>query len=107
MKKYRLKQKSYIFEDQEEDGCGSTKDVVQSAGNTCSLWSGECEMEPDAKFFADIGIEMPANDSEERGGDPDCSAIGDAEYSYVLDVLIDGKWKRAKYIDRIQCRSSE
>lgn len=100
MKKYRLKQKSYIVGEQEEDGCGSTKDVVESYGGACLLWSGECEVKPDAKLFADIGIEMPANDSEARGGDPNDCDIGDAVYGYELEVLVGKKWKYAGLILR-------
>lgn len=97
-KLFRLKQKSYILAEQHEDGHGSTCDVVAFDGSVEILWSGECSVEPDAKFFEDMGIDMPADTNEERGGEPNSPMIGDAEYSYILQALIDGKWRYVNHL---------
>ncbi len=98
MREFRLRQKSYDSAIRYEDGPGSTSDVVHNDGGTRVLWRGECENEPNAKFFADTGIEMPEDENEERGGEPFKSTVGDAEYSYVLEELVAGKWKYRNHL---------
>ncbi len=98
MRTFRLKQKSYVVGERYEEGPGSACDVVHDDGGTTILWRGEAETEPDAKFFEDMGIDLPADENEERGGEPGNPTTGDAEYSYLLQELIDEKWRYANHL---------
>jgi len=94
MRTFRLKRKSYIVGLEYEEGC----DMVQRYESAVIIWHGVSEDEPDVKFFKDIGIDLPADENEVRGGEPNNLMVGDAEYSYVLEELIDGKWRYVNHL---------
>ena len=98
MRKMRLIQKSYEIGYEYEEALGGAGDVTHSDGSKLLLWSDEVEDEPDAAFFEDLGIQLPGDSNEEAGGEPNQPAIGDTDYSYLLQERFDGRWKLVTYL---------
>ena len=91
MRNFRLMQKTYISEISQEEAGGMT-DVGHRAGQTYIHWQSECEEQPTRATFHRLGVALPADENEERGGEPGNPSEGDTEYSYQLEELVDGRW---------------